>query len=195
MHPTMAGLAGNSRRHACTATLGVAMTLPSCATTLGGTATYAPVSPASGHIGIDLQGHVPVPGAPRFIAGGYAAHFFQFHPGTAADQGRLAAVVGYSDVPEPSKHRLGFETTLRLGGFRGSNGPLVKLGALGIATVAPLIPLSSPQPGATGLSGITWMLVPSLTAGLLVPFEDVKAEPELGASVALRAYLCACKAP
>jgi hypothetical protein len=30
---------------------------------------------------------------------------------------------------------------------------------------------------------------------LLVPFEDVKAELELGAAVALRMYLCACKPP
>jgi hypothetical protein len=175
--------------------LSVAVALSSCAVSLGATGTYAPVSPESGHVGIDLQGHVPVPGAPRLIAGGYAAHFFQFHPGTAADQGRLAAVVGYSDVPATGEHGLGFETTLRLGGFRGSNGPLVELGALGIATVSPLIPLSSARPGAAGLSGITWMLVPSFTAGLLVPFEDVKAEPELGGTVALRAYLCTCKAP
>jgi hypothetical protein len=194
----MPELAGRSRQLASRAALlGVAATLSSCATSLGATGTYAPVSPASGHIGIDLQGHVPVPGAPRFIAGGYVAHFFQFHPGTAADQGRVAAVVGYSDVPVSVEHAVGFETTLRLGGFRGSNGPLVKLGALGIATVAPLILLSSPRPGTStrSPSGTTWMLVPSFTAGVLVPFEDVKAEPELGAGVALRAYLCACTGP
>jgi hypothetical protein len=185
------------------AMLGIAVTLSSCAASLGAIGTYAPVSPESGHVGIDLQGHVPVPGAPRFIAGAYAAHLFQFHPGTAADQGRLAAVVGYSNVSSSHEQSVGFETTLRVGGFRGSNGPLVKLGALGIATVSPLFLLSSPRPDASAkgsssrgtevdLSGVTWVLVPSLAAGVLVPFEDVKAELELGASVALRAYLCMC---
>jgi hypothetical protein len=167
------------------------LVLPGCATSLGAAAMYAPVQPASGHIGVDLTGHVPWPGQRHLVVGGYAAHLFQFHPATASDQGRLAALVGYSDAPTSREQPLGFETTLRLGGFRGSNGPLVRLGALGIATLSPLILLSPRRAGTgdTSLSDVTWVLVPSASAGVLIPFENVKAEPELGGGLALRAYL------
>jgi hypothetical protein len=198
MHRHMREHAGNSwQGWLRAASACFALTVTSCAASLGATGSYAPVSPASGHVGIDLQGHVPVPGSHHFIAGGYAAHLFQFHPGTAADQGRVAAVLGYSDEPVTREHPVGLETTLRLGGFRGSNGPLVELGALGLATFSPLILLSPREPGpdAGGLSGVTWVLVPLLSAGVLVPFEDVKVEPEFAAAVALRAYLCGCRSP
>jgi len=168
-----------------------------CATSLGGVATYAPTDPTSGHLGLDLEGHVPVPGHERIVVGGYAAHLFQVHPGTESDQGRLAAVIGYSDAPVPGQGALGFEAALRLGGFRGSNGPLVPLGALGIATVSPLVMLSARRPGVetATLSDVSWALAPYASAGILVPFENVQAELELGIGVALRAYLCAPMAP
>lgn len=167
-------------------------TLPSCATSLGAVGTYAPADPSSAHLGADLEGHVPVPGSQHVIMGGYAAHVFQLHPGTRSDQGRLAALVGYSNAPSPGKGPVGFEAALRLGGFRGSNGPLVPLGALGIATVSPLVLLAagSREGGTTSFSDVTWMLVPYLSGGVLVPFEDVRAEPEIGAGLGLRAYLC-----
>jgi hypothetical protein len=125
------------------------------------------------------------------VVGGYAAHLFQLHPGTQSDQGRLAALVGYSDAPGAMQSPVGFEATLRLGGFRGSNGPLVPLGALGIATISPLILLSKGQPNVakTSLSDVGWMLVPYVSGGALVPLNDVRVEPELGLGFALRAYL------
>jgi hypothetical protein len=170
------------------AVLAVALAvLPSCATSLSALGTYAPLSPQSGHVGLDLQGHVPLPGLPKVVAGGYAAHVFQVHPATPSDQGRLAAVIGYSAAP--TDEPLGFETTLRLGGFRGSNGPLVKLGALSIATVSPVIRLSAPANRFSRFDDVGWALVPYVTGGVLVPFEDVKAELEIGGGLALRAYL------
>lgn len=74
---------------------------------------------------------------------------------------------------------------MRLGGVRGSNGPLVTLGALGIGTVSPLILLSRGRPATTtsSLEDVTWALVPYASGGLLVPFDDVEAEPEFGGGV------------
>lgn len=166
-------------------------TLPGCAASLGVLSTYAPVDPDSVHLGADLEGHVWLPDRPHLIVGGYAAHLFQLHPGTESDQGRLAAVVGYSDAPGSMQSPVGFEATLRLGGFRGSNGPLVPLGALGVATISPLILLSKGRPGVakTSPSDVGWALVPYASGGILVPFEDVHAEPEIGLGFALRAYL------
>src|SRR5215471_6371961 len=110
----------------CRILFGVAAAASGCATSLGGVGTYVP-EPSSGHLGVDIEGQVPLSQG-HLVGGGYAAHLFQLHPGTPHDQGRLAAVIGYSDPPLTRAGPLGFEATLRLGGFRGSNGPTVKLG-------------------------------------------------------------------
>jgi hypothetical protein len=174
------------------AALGTAVAaLSGCAASLGGLSTYAPAEPKSAHMGVDLEGHVWLPEEPHFVVGGYAAHLFQIHPGTQSDQGRLAAVVGYSNPPLSQDSSLGFQATLRLGGFRGSNGPLVPLGALAVATVSPMIRLAEGRPGAAkrSPSDVGWVLVPWVSGGVLVPFDDVRVEPELGVGLALRAYL------
>lgn len=74
------------RVHASLVLAAVVAILPGCATSLGATGTYAPLSPASAHLGIDIEGHVPLPRARHVIAGGYAAHLVQIHPATSSER-------------------------------------------------------------------------------------------------------------
>jgi hypothetical protein len=140
---------------------------------------------------LDLQAVVHLPRRYDLIAGVGVGHLFQVQPGSAADQTRVAALLGYSDLPEPGASPLGFETSLHLGGFRGSSGPLVRGGGLALASVSALIRLSPSRPSwqSDDISQLILVLVPFVRAGCLISFDDFTAQSEVSGGLAIRVYL------
>jgi hypothetical protein len=169
-----------------------------CSVSLGAVASRVPTDPRSTHLGGDLEAHIHLPRRYEWIVGASTSHLGQLSPETPADQGRAAVVLGYSDVPSPTGSCVGFESTLRIGGFRGSSGPLVPGG--------PYAGLSLGLPIRMSASDHAWehhsffydslLLVPSFTFNALVPqFHFHDTQPELMVGLAARFTLWSTLVP
>jgi hypothetical protein len=174
----------------------IALALGGCAASLGAVGSYVPTDPKNAHVGAEVEGHIHLPQNYDWILGLEGAHLGQVYPASRIDQGRFMLVGGYSNAPLPYENVFGFESTLRLGAFRGSNGPLVTWGVASAATISPLIRLSPSQPAwrSDGLADTVFVLVPYASAGLLMR-PGAHFQPEFGGGVAFRIYLWSSLVP
>lgn len=172
--------------------------LSACDATLGGVVTRVPSDPTSTHWGPVLAGQLHLPKSYGWFAGGEIAHLVQAEPKSSADQVRVNALVGLSQIARPEGSRWSPEIAARLGFFRGANGPLVSGGLLAGASVGIGFRLSENQDpwDRDGLLGGTFSLVPQIGANALVPelrFADIA--PEIWGGLAVRVTLSSTLVP
>jgi hypothetical protein len=176
----------------------VALVSGGCDATFDGVASRAPRDPSSTHWGFALSGHVHLPRTYSSFGGAEIAHLVQRDPKSSADQTRINAIFGFSEIARAEGSRLSPELTFRAGLFRGSNGPLVSAGFLAGANLALGIRhMRNEDPWERdGLLSGTLSLVPAIGANALVPeFRFADTAPEVWGGIGLRFTLSSTLVP